>query len=156
MQVGLAGKYPTMSISELAALCVGEIASRDAHLWLWTTNSFMEEAHVLAKAWAFKPTTVLTWAKVKKGTREPSMKTGWWFRNATEHVLFCTRGRVDRKAPPLPTWFPHERLPHSVKPQFFFDLARQVSPGPYVEVFARRRRPHWSAWGNEVQSDVAL
>jgi N6-adenosine-specific RNA methylase IME4 len=25
-----------------------------------------------------------------------------------------------------------------------------VSPGPYVELFARRPAPGWSVWGNEV------
>jgi hypothetical protein len=31
-----------------------------------------------------------------------------------------------------------------------------VSPGPYLELFARERRPNWHAWGNEVESDVDL
>ena len=32
----------------------------------------------------------------------------------------------------------------------------RVSPGPYVELFARVKRDGWHAWGNEVESDVAL
>jgi N6-adenosine-specific RNA methylase IME4 len=49
-----------------------------------------------------------------------------------------------------PTHFLWPRLPHSVKPDAFYDLVESVSPGPYVELFARRARlGDWSYWGNE-------
>ena len=38
---------------------------------------------------------------------------------------------------------------HSRKPDVFLDLVEQVSPGPYVELFARRARFGWDYWGNE-------
>jgi N6-adenosine-specific RNA methylase IME4 len=31
-----------------------------------------------------------------------------------------------------------------------------VSPGPYLELFAREKRLGWHSWGNEVNSDVQL
>jgi N6-adenosine-specific RNA methylase IME4 len=35
-----------------------------AHLYLWTTNAFLCEAHDVARAWGFNPKTLLTWGKV--------------------------------------------------------------------------------------------
>ena len=45
---------------------------------------------------------------------------------------------------------------HSHKPEEFYDIVERVSPGPYLELFARRRRHGWTAWGNEIDSDVAI
>ena len=44
----------------------------------------------------------------------------------------------------------------SAKPEAFQDIVESVSPGPYLELFARRKRLGWSVWGNEVDSDVAI
>jgi N6-adenosine-specific RNA methylase IME4 len=38
---------------------------------------------------------------------------------------------------------------HSAKPEAFLDLVEQVSPGPYLELFARRARFGWDYWGDE-------
>ncbi len=38
---------------------------------------------------------------------------------------------------------------HSRKPDEFYDLIEACSPGPYLELFARFRRPGWDQWGNE-------
>lgn len=155
LTVQVAVPYPTMTLDELALLQIP--AAKDAHLYLWFTNAFGAEAHALAKHWGFEPKTIITWAKVKKDKFEPSMKTGYYFRGATEHILFCVRGSLlTTQNPPRPTVVFHPREPHSVKPQVFFDLAAEQSPGPYLEMFARRKRPGWDAWGNEVESDVVI
>jgi N6-adenosine-specific RNA methylase IME4 len=38
---------------------------------------------------------------------------------------------------------------HSAKPEAFIDMVEQVSPGPYVELFARRARFGWDYWGDQ-------
>jgi N6-adenosine-specific RNA methylase IME4 len=43
-----------------------------------------------------------------------------------------------------------------VKPDEQFAVIERCSPGPYLELFARRKRPGWSAWGNEIESDVQI
>ena len=40
--------YSTMTIPDLCSLPVAELAAADAHLYVWTTNAFMVEAHELA------------------------------------------------------------------------------------------------------------
>lgn len=144
-----------MTVKELCALPVAAVVTDSAHLYLWTTNSFLVEVHEIARAWGFAPKTLVTWVK-KKPDGTPSMKTGYYFRGATEHCLFAVRGSLRLKGPPHPTVFETPRLPHSVKPDYFYALVEAQSHGPYLELFARRKRPGWSAWGNEVDSDIAL
>jgi N6-adenosine-specific RNA methylase IME4 len=135
---------------DLCAMPVASVADNQAHLYLWTTNAFMREAHDLAEAWGFKVKTCLTWGKVKDdGTA--SMKTGYYFRGATEHCLFAVRGRLPLQVKHgKPTLYLSRRLPHSVKPEWFYALCEECSPGPRLELFARRARPGWTVWGNEV------
>ena len=152
---GSVARYGGMTIEELCAMAVQELADNNAHLYLWTTNKFMVEAHNVARAWGFEPKSVVTWGKVKSnGT--PSMKMGYYFRGATEHFLFCVRGSLRLASKTKPTLFLSEREPHSRKPEWFYRLCEEVSPGPYLELFARRKRHGWASWGNEIASDVEM
>lgn len=36
------------------------------------------------------------------------------------------------------------------------DFIERCSPGPYLELFARRPRLGWHVWGNQVDCDVQL
>lgn len=152
--VGSRARYGAMSIADLCNLPVGHAAAENAHLYLWTTNAFMVEAHQLAKAWGFRQSTIITWSKIKQGRPEtdpePSMKMGYYYRGATEHCLFCVRGKLRLTGPAVSTAFFSPRTAHSVKPDSFYQMVEDQSPGPYLELFARRARPGWDLWGNEA------
>lgn len=152
--VAIQDRYAGMSIADICALAPP--AADHAHLYLWTTNAFMDEAYDVCRAWGFAPKTICTYGKVQPDGR-PSMKTGYYFRGATEHVLFGVRGslplQVDEGVATLWLW---PRLPHSVKPDAFYDLVERVSPGPYLELFARRARFGWDYWGHESLETVEL
>jgi N6-adenosine-specific RNA methylase IME4 len=153
IQASVDDHYPTMTLAELKALNVP--SDTNAHLYLWTTNAFMVEAHDLARAWGFKPKTIITWVKVKAdGT--PSMKTGYYYRGATEHMLFCVKGSMRLTGHAAPTCIMSPRLGHSVKPDCSYTLIEAHSPGPRLEIFARRHREGWDRFGNEVESNVDL
>ncbi len=148
-------RYGSMSMANLKSLPVERFCDENAHLYLWTTNSFMEEAHHLSRAWGFSPKTIITWVKIK-ASGVPSMKMGYYFRGATEHVLFSVRGVGRLIGPPIPTVFFHPRLPHSEKPDAFREIVSAQSPGPVLELFARKPFRDWKVWGNQVECDVAL
>lgn len=154
-QVAAADQYDLMPLDEIKALRVRQLVEDDAHLYLWFTNAFAIEAHEVARAWGFEPKTIITWVKVKEDDT-PSMKTGYYYRGATEHILFAVRGKLRLQGPAHPTVFPALRLPHSQKPKYSYRMIENQSPGPYLELFARHRRSGWSVWGNEVESDVEL
>lgn len=147
------GVHVGYDVMPIDAICdLRPAATDDAHLYLWTTNAFMVEAHEVARAWGFGPKTILTWAKVHQDDpTRVSMKTGYYFRGASEHCLFCVRGSLRLQTTEgLPTAYLWSRQPHSVKPDAFYDLVEQASPGPYLEMFARRARlGDWSYWGDE-------
>lgn len=147
---GAEGYYPVMSTDEIAALPVVECAAPNAHLYLWTTNAFLDEAFRLARGWHFEPRTVLTWVK-------PGIGMGHYYRNNTEHVVFAVRGSLPTLRRNQPTAFaaPKSKI-HSRKPEKFFEIVESMSPGPYLEMFARIRRPGWEAWGNEVPEAEAV
>lgn len=134
--------YSTMSLSEIAALDVASIAAENAHLYLWTTNRYLHNAFHVLEDWGFQYSQTLTWCKTPHG-----IGPGGAFSSTTEWVLFARRGSL----PPLQrvdsTWWHWTRTPHSVKPSGFLDVVETVSPGPYVELFARQPRLGWDAWG---------
>jgi N6-adenosine-specific RNA methylase IME4 len=137
---------------EIDALCaLAPPAADHAHLYLWFTNTFAVEAHTIAKAWGFRPMTILTWTKTRQADGQPSMKMGYYFRGATEHILFGVRGslRLQTKEA-LPTGYLWPRTGHSVKPTAFYELVEKASPADYLELFARRARSGWTTWGNEM------
>lgn len=145
---GSRSRYGAMEIADLCALNVP--AADNAHLYLWFTNTFAVEAHEIARAWGFRPMTILTWVKMKSDG-SPSMKMGYYFRGATEHVLFAVKGSMRLRAQrALPSAYLWPRLPHSVKPEAFYALVEEASPPDYLELFARKTRLGWSSWGDQV------
>lgn len=157
IQADVEAHYSTMTLDEIKAMRVQALAAKDACLFLWTTNPFLADGSAadVVRAWGFKPKSVVTWAKVQADGRTPSMKTGHWFRSATEHIIFATRGAPRRgdAFPALPTWQPHARLPHSRKPDLFYEIAERFSTGRCIELFARGapRTSRWDVWGNEAE-----
>jgi N6-adenosine-specific RNA methylase IME4 len=152
--------YGTMTTAEIAALPVAEMAADNAHLYMWVTNPVLTEqrlwggfnACAIARAWGFEPKTMLTWIKSEKGAG-----MGFFFRGDTEHVLFAVRGTLPIPAEQrISNVFRGPRGRHSQKPDAFLDLVERVSPGPYVELFARRARFNWDYWGNESLSTAEM
>jgi N6-adenosine-specific RNA methylase IME4 len=136
--------YRTMTVEQIAALPVASLAEPDAHLYLWTTQRYLWGARVIAEDWGFTPIKLLTWCKPPTGF---SMGGAWG--NASEFCLFARRGSLRTQARIPRDWWEWPRTAHSAKPEAFLDLVEQVSPGPYVELFARRDRLGWDTWGNE-------
>ena len=146
--------YRTMSLARITALPVGALAARDAHLWLWTTNALLPKAYEVAEAWGFTVRSPLTWVKFRLG-----LGGRYQLRNATEQLLFCTRGRAPLGSRSQPTWFNAPVQEHSRKPAEQFAIIERVSPGPYLELFARRRpesNQPWAVWGDQVASDIRI
>lgn len=137
-------EYKAMSIEELHALPVDEHAKDNAHIYLWITNRSLPKGFALLESWGFRYVTCLTWCK-------PSFGMGNYFRGSTEHVLFGIRGSLPLLKKNVGTWFEAKRAgKHSAKPDEFFKLVESCSPGPWLEMFARKTRPGWVAWGAEV------
>ena len=148
----MATEYETLTFEGICALPVVDVAERDAHLYLWVTNAKLldHDYAALIGGWGFTYKTCLTWHKTA------CLGIGHYFRGETEHVLFCTRGRLPI-APALRerNHFDAPRGRHSAKPEAFYDLVERVSPGPYLDLFSRRARFGWQTWGDQALHGTA-
>jgi N6-adenosine-specific RNA methylase IME4 len=135
--------YATMPIDEIAALPISQIAAPDAHIYLWITNRSLPKGFGLLDKWGFRYVTQITWVK-------PSIGLGNYFRGATEQILFGVRGSLPLLVRDQATYFTAPRSGHSVKPPEFYQIVERCSPGPWIEMFARRQRKGWATWGAEV------
>lgn len=155
--------YPLMPTKSIMTLPVQDFTADNSHLWLWVTNNFLIDGLKVMEAWGFRYITMLTWGKVKETESGLLIQQGLgqYMRGSTEHVLFGAKGRVPYKViggkrQQCSTLLLAPRTKHSVKPQEAYDHAMRISPGPYLEMFARNQRPGWDAWGNEVSNDIEL
>lgn len=144
---GAINHYRLMTLKQIEALPVANVAQPNAHLWLWTTNAALESAYEVARAWGFVPRSLLTWLK-------PRLGLGNYLRNCTEQLIFATRGRAPILVRNQPNWLFAIRQDHSHKPEEIYDIIERCSPSPYLELFARRKRPGWHVWGDEVDPDI--
>jgi N6-adenosine-specific RNA methylase IME4 len=128
----------------------------NAHLYLWTTNTFVAEAWRVAEKWGFEPKTLITWVKTKNDGTGLRIGMGRSFRNCTEQVVVATRGRLSFLRHDVPNVIFAPREAHSRKPALFYDVVESMSPGPYLELFARPPlRAGWAAWGLEAKPEEA-
>ena len=141
--------YPTMTQEELLQLPIGQWANDNAHLYLWTTNSFLVEAHALMRSWGFDYKTLITWVK-RRPTNDNWIGMGFYYRGVTEHVLFGVRGSLGVLNKDQANLFYAPHGAHSEKPAAFYDMVEHMSPGPFLDVFSRKQRFNWDTWGNEA------
>jgi N6-adenosine-specific RNA methylase IME4 len=156
----VAQQYSTMSFSALAALPVEEWTAPNSILVLWATWPKLDEAMDLLREWAFEFVTGFPWIK----TVGPTIRVGigFWTQSASELVLIGRRGspyRDGKSARVLGLL--HEECrqfyapggapgTHSRKPFGVHEWLEATFDGPYLELFARRRRPGWITWGSDL------
>jgi len=166
-EFGLSGsaadEYGVMSLRDLMALPVREIAAPDSILLMWATWPKLNEMCLpLLQSWGFEYVTGFPWIKVDSIQPTlfggvgfvPHYGVGYWARGATEMVLIGRRGNVS----PPDAGFVGLLSPnayHSRKPDSLYEYAESL-PGPYLELFARRPRDGWDVFGNEVEGSIEL
>ena len=139
--------YPVMSLDDIAALPVDDKADDDCHIYLWVTHKYLPAGLELLEGWGFRYQCVMTWWK------HTGVSPYSWMYD-TEHVLFGHRGNLPllKLGQRLYMDAPNVRHGHSTKPDVFYDRVIAASPGPRLEMFARRERHGFVPWGNEVSA----
>lgn len=158
----------------------------DAHLWCWTTDTYLPAALALIDRAGFAYKRTFCWVKVGRdvtidppgclcaeihpndrpclaceasamlGNKARQIGLGRYARGAHELCLFATRGRASLPEIAPPSVIFAARQEHSRKPDACFtEWFERVSPGPRLEMFARRPRAGWDVWGNEVTTPEA-
>jgi N6-adenosine-specific RNA methylase IME4 len=151
-------RYETMTLADICALPVSEVAQEPAHLYMWVPNALLPEGLEVMKAWGFNYKSNIIWHKIRKDGGSDGRGVGFYFRNVTEVLLFGTRGKGARTLAPgrrQVNMIETRKREHSRKPDEQYDLIEACSRGPFLELFARGTRPGWSYWGNQANEDYA-
>lgn len=148
--------YETLSIEEIAALPVSDLASKDAVLFLWATWPTIRDALAVIEAWQFTyKTCAFCWLKADPyrlfaDDATPSAGLGYWTRSNSEPCLLATRGRPKRLNADVRQGIIAPRREHSRKPEGIHARVERLVAGPYLELFSRQSRQGWEAWGVET------
>jgi len=152
--------YDTMSETEIFAFPIDDFAAEQSLLFLWATtgrtlegNIVLEQAFQIVKAWGFRYRVMLYWDKQGDGIPKP-----WTpYRCTIEPILFCTRG-ISR-VPPYGRYcdiFKAPQTSHSEKPAHFYQMLRQWTPAPRIDIFARKAHEGFDGWGLEYVGEGPL
>ena len=150
--------YPTMSIDELCALPVAELAAKDSALFMWATFPQLPEALRLIRAWGFTYKSVaFVWLKKNKKADSWFYGLGFWTRANAEVCLLATKGHPKRQAADIHQFIISPIEAHSKKPDATRDkIVALMGDRSRVELFARQTPPGWDVWGNEVEPTAGL
>jgi N6-adenosine-specific RNA methylase IME4 len=147
---GPSAQHRTMTVPEILALPVGQLAAEDSLLLMWATASLLDKAIECVGAWGFTYKTAAAWAKQSSTGRAWAFGTGYLLRSAAEFIVVGTKGR-----PPILSRSQRNLLvapvrQHSRKPDEQYQMAESIGAAPYVELFSRSARPGWDCWGDEA------
>lgn len=135
--------YRTMTLEEIAALPVKQLAAENAHCHLWTTNAFLPHSFAILQAWSFEYKSCFVWVKSQMGI-------GNYWRVSHEYMLLGVKGSLPFRSKKLRSWLETARGRHSAKPERVREMVEKASPGPRLELFARMEVSGWTVWGNQV------
>lgn len=137
-------QYDTMTIEQIAALPIADLASDNALLWCWATWPLLDRAFEWLDAWGFRYVTGGAWNKRMWGP-------GYVARSLCEPFLLAKRGFPDVDGRSFANLIEETRREHSRKPEKAYAEAERIMPGARrCEVFACTPRPGWDQWGNEL------
>lgn len=154
---GASKNYEVLGLQGICDFTLPPLEEEGAVLFLWRVSSMVEEAYSVIRAWDFVPKSEIVWQKLtKNGLRHFGM--GRYVRATHETCVIATRGRCFPKVKNVRSTF-EAPLPlgedgkpkHSAKPEEFYKIVEEMYDGPYLEMFARKRRKNWTSWGNEVE-----
>ncbi len=149
-------RYDTMTTAAIRALPVAEVATENAHLYLWVPNALIADGLRVMESWGFTYKSNIVWAKRRKDGGPDGRGVGFYFRNVTELILFGVRGSMRTLAPGRRqvNMIETRKREHSRKPDEQYDIIEACSPGPYLELFARYAWHGWTSWGLEADDEV--
>jgi N6-adenosine-specific RNA methylase IME4 len=137
--------YDTMTVDEIAAMPIADLAAEKSHLHLWTTNAFLFDAKQIIEDWGFTYKSCFLWVK-------PQMGIGNYWRISHEFMLLGVRGSLTFQSKSEKSWMELPREGHSVKPHPVRECIERASPGPYLELFGRKPVAGWTVYGNQIES----
>jgi N6-adenosine-specific RNA methylase IME4 len=141
--------YEQMGLEEIKAIKVPK--AKDSILFLWATAPKLIDAIEVLKAWGYEYRTNAVWEK-------PTwFNQGFYFMVNHELLLIGRSGNLKcpRQEDRSFSVFKGKSKHHSQKPDSLYSIIERMYPGrSKIELFARRRREGWDAWGNQLNDTI--
>ena len=140
--------YKTMTLYDIKKIPIYKIANVGCHVYCWTTNKMLKETFNVLSSWGVNFHLVIP--LVKPSGIAPCM--GYVF--ASEFCLLGFFGKPMQKFLSMGklNWIKtfNKAGTHSSKPEEFYDLVREMSPEPRIDIFSRRLINGFDCWGDEA------
>ena len=150
-------EYPVISLEEIQEhlLRATELTEENSIMFLWTIDKYLHEAEQMARILGWKLHARMIWNKV---TGIPAAFT---VRYGHEYLLYYYKGKLlpvaKEERGKIHTVFTEQVKRHSQKPEVAYQIIERLYPDTKkLEMYSRLKRKGWSAWGNEVESDISL
>lgn len=155
--------YPTLTLADIRAFPIADVAAKDSFLFLWVPGPFLATgAHVdVMMAWGFKPSGIMfTWAKRTKSGGGWHVGLGYNSRHNAEVCLVGRRGAPIRRSRSVRELIVAPVSEHSRKPIEAHERIEEFCAGPRLELFARRQpstqaSTEWTVFGNQLERNGA-
>ena len=166
--------YPTQGIEWIKSLPVKKLADTKCALFMWVTDTHLEQGFDVLKAWGFKYVTVgFYWAKLNKNInrsnanldKDMSFGMGYYTRanpepclaaSNNEEVDMCLLARTskapERHSKSVRKLIFEERREHSRKPDSIYSKINELfgKDSTKIELFARTSVEGYDCWGNQT------
>lgn len=144
--------YPTMPDEDILNFPINEFADKECALFIWIIQKKTPLVFKILEKWGFKFNLVLTW---KKNT---GIGLKGFYRNS-ENCIYAYRGKMGvdwGKGNYIKTCFEAPVTRNSEKPDVFYDMIRDRTKEPRIDIFARKRHFGFDAWGDQVENEVQI
>jgi N6-adenosine-specific RNA methylase IME4 len=149
--------YPTkMTLDEIKAYPVANLVAANVWLFLWVPAPLTPATADVMAAWGFAFSGLaLSWPK-----QNPSGR-GWWMglgHTTRKNIELCwlgRRGHPKRLSRGVRELIVAPVREHSRKPDEQYERIERFCAGPYLELFARQRRPGWISLGDELDRFIS-
>jgi len=154
--------YDIMSIAEIRDFPIDDFAEENSLLFVWVTNgrtscktSTMKIGLELIERNGFNQFSIITWNKpIGACVFSPII-------NLTEHCIVSYRGNYNslikkHYAVMKSRFSTHTQVYHSQKPAKFYQMLREWTPEPRIDIFARQAHYGFDGWGDEYVEEGPL
>jgi N6-adenosine-specific RNA methylase IME4 len=151
--------YRTEEVDRIKQIPVGELAADDAMFGMWMVDWCPQDALDLMAHYGFKHvTTLYTWVKTNgEGALDLwadstwALGQGYYTRANPEACWLGVKGNPKRLHADVRQLIVAPLMEHSRKPDEWLARSERLSEGPFLELQARRTRPGWISWGDELE-----
>jgi N6-adenosine-specific RNA methylase IME4 len=150
--------YDMMTLEEIKALPIKQLALSSAAIFLWVTWPNMPIWHPVLEAWDVAYSGLaFDWIKTTKEAEVVKLDgdglhwgEGYGTRANPEPCALARIGSPLRLDAGVHSVIIAPVGKHSEKPDEAYRRIERLYGGPYLELFARKPRAGWTTWGNEI------